>query len=135
MTRDIYVNLPVKNLGRSVEFFTKLGFEFNPQFTDKNGTCMIINDHAYVMLLTQKFFKTFMKKQIANTTKITEVINAFSVESRDKVDEILEKAIAMGATTYRDADDHGWMYVRAFQDLDGHLWEVLYADASKFPQQ
>jgi uncharacterized protein len=90
MTIQIFVNLPVKDLGRTVEFFKKLGFAFNPQFTDENATCMIINDNIFVMLLVEKFFKTFTKKEICDTTKDTEVIIALSTESREKVDEMMQ---------------------------------------------
>lgn len=124
----IFVNLPVKDLQASIEFFSKIGFEFNPQFTDDNAACMVINDHIFVMLLVEGFFKTFTKKEIADATKSTEVIVALSADSREQVDEIVNKALAAGGTTPNEPTDHGFMYGRSFQDLDGHLWELIYME-------
>lgn len=128
MTKQIFVNLPVKDLSRTVEFFKRLGFTFNPQFTDENATCMIINDNIFVMLLVEKFFKTFTKKEICDTTKDTEVIIALSTESREKVDEMMQNVFDAGGTESREPQDHGWMYGRSFQDINGHLWEIIYMD-------
>ena len=128
MTTQIFVNLPVKDLSRTVEFFKKLGFEFNPQFTDENATCMIINDNIFVMLLVEKFFKTFTKKEICDTAKDTEVIIALSTESREKVDEMMQNVFDAGGKESREPQDHGWMYGRSFQDINGHLWEIIYMD-------
>jgi len=128
MITQIFVNLPVKDLSRTVEFFKKLGFAFNPQFTDENATCMIINDNIFVMLLVEKFFKTFTKKEICDTTKDTEVIIALSTESREKVDEMMQHVFEAGGKESREPQDHGWMYGRSFQDINGHLWEIIYMD-------
>ncbi|MFZ0328720.1 MAG: VOC family protein [Nitrososphaeraceae archaeon] len=130
MTTKIFVNLPVKDLNKTIEFFTKLGFKFNPQFTDENATCMIIGDDIFVMLLVEKFFKTFTKKEICDTSKNTEVIVALSAESREKVDQMINKAIESGGSEPREAQDHGWMYGRSFEDINGHIWEVIYMDES-----
>jgi len=130
MTTKIFVNLPVKDLNRAVEFFTKLGFKFNPQFTDKNATCMIISEDIFVMLLVEEFFKTFTKKEICNTSKNIEAIIAVSAESRENVDEMINKAIEAGGIEPRKPQDHGWMYDRAFEDIDGHLWEITYMNKS-----
>lgn len=130
MARKIFVNLPVSDLKRSVDFFTKLGFEFNKQFTDEKGSCMIISEEAYVMLLTEPFFKTFTKNEICNTQKHTEAILALSCESRAAVDEIVKKAIAAGGRHALEKQDHGFMYGWSFYDLDGHHWEVLWMDPS-----
>jgi len=130
MTTKIFVNLPVKDLNRAVEFFTKLGFKFNPQFTDKNATCMIISEDIFVMLLVEEFFKTFTKKEICNTSKNIEAIIALSAESRENVDEMINKAIEAGGIEPRKPRDHGWMYDRAFEDIDGHLWEITYMNKS-----
>ena len=136
MAKQIFVNLPVKDLNRAIQFFTKLGFKFNPQFTDKHATCMIISDNIFSMLIVEKFFKGFIpKKEIVDAKKYTEVLIALSVETKAKVDEMIKKAIAAGGKEYRKPEDHGWMYSRAFQDLDGHIWEVFYADESKFPKK
>jgi len=127
VAKQIFVNLPVKDLGKTIEFFKKLGFEFNPQFTDENATCMVVNDNIFVMLLVEKFFKTFTQKEICDTTKNTEVITALSTESREKVDQMLENVIKAGGKESRK-QDHGWMYGRSFEDLNGHLWEIIYMD-------
>lgn len=134
MTTKIFVNLPVKDLNRAIEFFTKLGFKFNPQFTDKNATCMIISEDIFVMLLVEDFFKTFTKKEICNTLKNIEAIIALSAESREKVDEMISKAIEAGGTEPRKPQDHGWMYDRAFEDIDGHLWEIIFMNESGLKQ-
>jgi predicted lactoylglutathione lyase len=131
MTTKIFINLPVKDLNRAVQFFTSLGFKFNPQFTDENATCMIISENIFAMLLVEKFFKTFTKNDIADTRQVTETILALSSESREKVDEMMSNAIAAGAAISENIQDQGWMYGRAFQDLDGHHWEVIYMDESK----
>jgi predicted lactoylglutathione lyase len=128
VAKQIFVNLPVKDLGKTIEFFKKLGFEFNPQFTDENATCMVVNDNIFVMLLVEKFFKTFTQKEICDTTKNTEVIIALSTESREKVDQMLENVIKAGGKESRKPQDHGWMYGRSFEDLNGHLWEIIYMD-------
>jgi predicted lactoylglutathione lyase len=128
VAKQIFVNLPVKDLGKTIEFFKKLGFEFNPQFTDENATCMVVNDNIFVMLLVEKFFKTFTQKEICDTTKNTEVIIALSTESREKVDQMLQNVIKAGGKESRKPQDHGWMYGRSFEDLNGHLWEIIYMD-------
>ncbi len=132
---QIFVNLPVKDLNKTVAFFTEIGFEFNPQFTDENATCMIIGENMFAMLLTEKFFSTFTKKAVADATKATEVITAMSVGSREEVDALIEKAVKAGGKIYKDTEDHGWMYGRNFEDLDGHQWEVFFMDMSGIPQE
>jgi predicted lactoylglutathione lyase len=135
MPRQIFINLPVNNLPKSKEFFVKLGFDFNPQFTNDDGACMIVSDTIFVMLLTETHFKTFTKKQLVDATKSTEVIIAVSADSRAAVDEMMTKALKAGGRKSNDPQDYGWMYSTSFQDLDGHLWEVLYADLSALPQR
>jgi uncharacterized protein len=126
MASKIFINLPVKDLDKTIEFFTKLGFSFDPQFTNKSATCMVIGENIYIMLLVEDFFKTFTKKRIA--TKATEAILAISAESREKVDDMLKKAKAAGGKEEREPQDHGWMYGRSFEDINGHIWEILYMD-------
>ncbi|MBA2418301.1 MAG: VOC family protein [Nocardioidaceae bacterium] len=130
MSRMIFVNLPVENLDKSVDFFTQLGFTFNPQFTDESATCMILSDQAFVMLLVKDRFSDFTNKQIADTSTTTEAIFAISAESRDEVDEIVDKALAAGGQRSNDPMDEGFMYGWSFQDIDGHLWEVIWMDPS-----
>jgi uncharacterized protein len=130
VTTKIFVNLAAKDLNKTLEFFTKLGFKFNPQFTDENATCMIVGEDIFVMLLVEKFFKTFTKKEICDTSKNTEVIVALSVEDREKVDQMINKAIEAGGRESREPQDHGWMYGRSFEDINGHIWEIIYMDKS-----
>ena len=125
MISSIFVNLPVKSLTKSVEFFTELGFKFNPQFTDETSTCMIINDTVYVMLLEHSKFQGFIDKPIAPSTS-TESILAFACESPDEVRQLSEKAIAMGARKLNEPEDHGFMFSWGFEDLDGHLWDLFW---------
>jgi predicted lactoylglutathione lyase len=130
MATQIFVNLPVKNLNKSVEFFTKLGFKFNAQFTDETATCMIVSNDIFVMLLTEDKFKTFTPKEICDATKSTEVLVSLSSQSREEVDEMVRKAVAAGGTTYNEPQDHGFMYGHGFEDLDGHIWEIIYMEPS-----
>jgi predicted lactoylglutathione lyase len=134
MATKIFVNLPVKDLNRSIEFFTKLGYTFNSQFTNENATCMIIGEDISVMLLVETFFKTFTKKEIADATKTTEVLITLSAESKEAVDELVTKAVAAGGTTPNPKQEQSFMYGHGFQDLDGHLWEVMWMDMGAFPQ-
>jgi uncharacterized protein len=135
MATQIFVNLPVKDLNKSKEFFEKLGFSFNPQFTNDQGACLIIGENIFAMLLTEPFFATFTKKEIADAKKTTEALIAIDAESRQSVDEMVKRAVEAGGSLYRNADDYGWMYSHSFSDLDGHQWEIVYMDKSKIPQQ
>lgn len=126
MSRKVFINLPVADLRRSVDFFTALGYQFNPQFTDEKATCMIVSDDIYVMLLVESFFKTFTPKPVADAKKTTEVLVCLSAESRAEVEEIVSKAVAAGARTPMPAQDHGFMFQHGFEDLDGHQWEYAY---------
>lgn len=128
MPKQLYVNVAIKDIARSVNFFTALGFSFNPKFTDENATCLMISDEINVMLLTEPFFKGFISKQLANTQTHSEVILALSVDTREAVDAMVEKAKSVGATTPMPPKDYGFMYQHGFEDLDGHLWEVFYMD-------
>ncbi|HWL85013.1 MAG TPA: VOC family protein [Polyangiaceae bacterium] len=128
MSSKIFVNLPVKDLKRSVEFFTNLGYKFNAQFTDENATCMIVSEDIYVMLLVEKFFETFLTKPLADARKTTEVLVCLSLDSREEVDRIAAAAKAAGAGHHKDPDDRGFMYQRSFQDPDGHVWEYVWMD-------
>lgn len=131
----IFVNLPVKDLDRSVDFFTRLGYTFNPQFTDESATCMIVSDTIYVMLLTEAYFRTFMPKEVCDTSRYAEVLVALSAESREAVDETVRKAVAAGGSTYAEPQDHGFMYQHGFQDPDGHIWELVWMDPSAVEQE
>lgn len=134
MATQIFVNLPVKNLDRSVEFFTKLGFSFNPQFTDETATCMVVSEDIFVMLLTEAKFKEFTPNAICDATKSTEVLVCLSSESREEVDKMIRNAVAAGGTTYNEPQDYGFMYSHGFQDLDGHIWETMFMEPSAVNQ-
>lgn len=134
MTTKIFINLPVKDLNRSVEFYSKLGFSKYPQFTDNTAACMVLNETIFVMLLTYDKFKTFTKKEIADASKTTQVLLAIDVESRIKVVELVNIAKEAGGSIYMEATDHDWMYQHSFADLDGHQWELIFMDESKLPQ-
>jgi predicted lactoylglutathione lyase len=126
--RKLFVNLAVKDLDASVEFFTKLGFEFDERFTDETATCMLVGEDAYVMLLTESKFKDFTKKAIADATAQTEAMMALTGESREEVDAFAEKALEAGATQANEPSDLGFMYSRSLYDLDGHHWEIFWMD-------
>ena len=133
MPSQIFVNLPVRDLARSVEFFGKLGYRFDPRFTDANATCMIVSDDIFVMLLVEEFFGTFTPKPIADARRSTEVLVALSHESREAVDRIVADAFAVGARRYAEPKDHGFMYQWGFEDPDGHIWEHFWMDPTVQP--
>jgi uncharacterized protein len=131
MSKQIFINLPVKDLKKSIAFFKKLGFKFNSQFTDDKAACMIIGENIYSMLLLEKFFKGFTKKKVADAKKTTEILIAIDVKSKKEVDRMVKKAVDAGGLIYNNPQDQGWMYGHSFADLDGHQWEVLYMDETK----
>lgn len=135
MPTQIFVNLPVTDLNKSVEFFTRLGYTFNPQFTDEKATCMIVSDTIYVMLLTRPFFQTFTKKEIIDAHKQIECTICLSTDSKAAVDDMVAKAEAAGATIPNPATDYGFMYQHSFADLDGHHWEIMWMNPAGPPQQ
>ncbi len=137
MKRMVFVNLPVKDLKRSMDFFSRLGFKFNPRFTNENGACMVIEkDSIYAMLLVEKFFKSFLRnREISDSKKATEVLVSLGLESRAEVDKMMKAAMASGGREARETQDYGWMYGRAFEDPDGHIWELGYMDMSKMPKE
>ena len=132
--RKLFVNLPVQDLDRSVEFFTKLGFSFDPRFTDETATCMLVGEYAYVMLLTEARFGDFTTKQTSDATAQTEAIMCFSASSRDEVDELVRTALDAGASPAKEPMDQGFMYGWSFHDPDGHHWEVLWMDPAAVEQ-
>lgn len=135
MFRQIFVNLPVKDMARSQAFFKALGLSFNPQFTNEQGACLEVGENFFAMLLVEPFFQGFTKLPISDAKKATEVLIALSVDSRAQVDEVVAKAVAAGATTPNAPMDHGFMYQHGFADLDGHQWEVFWMDMSAAPAQ
>ncbi len=134
MAKQLFINLPVKDLKKTITFFKKLGFTFNKKFTDKNAACMIIGKDIFAMLITENFFENFTKKKIADAKKTTEVIVAVSFEQRKDVDRIFNFALKAGGKQFRPTQDMGWMYLKTFEDLDGHIWELFHMDAKKMPK-
>lgn len=126
MTKQLFVNLPVADLPASIAFFTALGFSFNPQWTDEAATCMIVGDNIFVMLLSRERFQTFTPKPVADASKSSEVLVCLALDSRQEVDRMVSQAIAAGGSTFKEAEDHGFMYGHAFQDPDGHIWELIH---------
>lgn len=126
MATQIYVNLPVKDLKKSIDFFTRLGFGFNAGFTDETATCMIVADNIFVMLLTLAKFQGFTPKPVCDATRNTEVLLCLTRESRADVDDMVRKAVSAGGSVYNAAQDHGFMYAHGFADLDGHIWELVH---------
>lgn len=134
MAKKIFINLPVADLQKSMAFYTAIGFTNNPMFTDETAACMVLTEEIYVMLLTHPKFKEFTKKEIGDNHFTSSVINGLSVDSIDEVNSMSSEAIKAGGKEANEFKDYGFMQQRSFQDLDGHLWEVLYMDMSKFPQ-
>jgi predicted lactoylglutathione lyase len=126
--RKIFVNLPVKDLEKSMTFFKALGFTFNAQFTDETAACMVISDDIFAMLLTHDKFKQFTPKAIADASLTSEVLTAISAESKDEVNKMVDAALKAGGQKLREPQDHGFMYERSFQDPDGHIWEIMWMD-------
>ncbi len=131
--KSIYVNLPVKDLGKTRAFWTKLGFSFNEQFSDDKALCLVLNEGAiYAMLIVPEFYQTFTNRPLADGST-TQVLLAIEVDSREAVDAITQAALNNGGARYRDSADHGWMYYDSFADIDGHQWEVMYTDMAQMP--
>ncbi len=135
METNIFINLPVRDLNRSKEFFGKLGYSFNPQFTDETAACLVISDRIYVMLLTKEKAREFTPKELADPNVTTEVLVALSADSRERVDELADTALASGGTKVRDPEDYGFMYGRSFNDPDGHIWEIIWMDPAHIQEQ
>lgn len=132
-TTQLYVNLPVSSIDATTRFFKGLGFEFNPMFSNHEAVCMTLSEMASVMFLQNKRFSDFTPKAIADATKTSEVLLCISSDSRDAVDQFMQQALSLGATEVRDPQDYGFMYGRSFNDLDGHIWEVMWMDVAQFP--
>jgi uncharacterized protein len=126
MSTKIFVNLPVSDLTKSLNFYKAVGFTLNPQFSDDTGACMIVSESIFVMLLTHEKFKMFTPKEICDAKKSTEVLLCLSQDSRESVDDTVRKAVAAGGSTYKEPQDHGFMYGHGFQDPDGHIWELVH---------
>ena len=133
MKAQIFINLPVKDLQKSMEFYTKMGFKNNPQFSDETAKCMVFSEEIFVMILTHDKFNTFATKPIADTSKTTAALLSLSLESLDKVNELAENALSGGGIEPVPSKDYGFMQQRTIEDLDGHTWELFYMDVSQFP--
>lgn len=134
-SENIFINLSVKDLNKSTKFFKEIGFEFNRQFSDETTSCMIINNNIYAMMMIEERFKGFSKKEVVDTTISAEAIFCLQAESRNQVDELVNKALSSGGKSYSEPIDHGFMYIWGFQDVDGHLWEIAYMDESTMNQE
>ena len=126
MHKQIFVNLPIADMARSQAFFQAMGYSFNPDFTNEQGAALVLGENLYAMLLVRDFFKTFTSKAIVDAKDSTEVLVCLSCDSREEVDELVRKAVAAGGTAPRPPQDHGFMYGHGFEDLDGHVWELVY---------
>lgn len=126
MAKQLFVNLPVADLPASITFFTALGFSFNPQWTDEAATCMIVGDNIFVMLLSRERFQTFTPKPVADARESSEVLVCLALDSRQEVDRMVSQAVMGGGSIFKEAEDHGFMYGHAFQDPDGHIWELIH---------
>lgn len=134
-SENIFINLSVKDLNKSTNFFKEIGFEFNRQFSDETTSCMIINNNIYAMMMIEERFKGFSKKEVVDTTISAEAIFCLQAESRNQVDELVNKALSSGGKSYSEPIDHGFMYIWGFQDVDGHIWEIAYMDESTMNQE
>ena len=126
MSRLTFTNLPVKDLEKSMDFYTRLGFEFNEDFTGENAACLVISDSSYSMLMTESFFQMSTNKEIADASKTTEVVIALTADSREEVDEMVNKALDAGSREPVPTADQPWMYCRTFEDPDGHVWQLFH---------
>lgn len=133
MEKQVFINLPVKDLAKSVAFYEGLGFSNNPQFSDATAACMIWSEHIYVMLLTHDKLRQFTTKEIVDAKKYIGAINCLSLSSAAEVNQITEAALAAGGVEPDEPKDYGFMQQRSFEDLDGNHWEVMYMDMEKFP--
>jgi predicted lactoylglutathione lyase len=124
--QQIFVNLPVKNMARTRDFFEALGYQFNPQFSNEQGACLMLGENLFAMLLTEEFFQTFTSRKIVDAHESVEVLTCLSCSSREEVDALVAKAVAQGGKTTREPQDHGFMYAHSFNDLDGHTWELVH---------
>lgn len=130
MHKQIFVNLPIKDMARSQAFFRAIGYEFNSQFTNDQAAALVLGENLFAMLLVEDFFKSFTAKTLVDAHQSTEVLTCLSCDSRAQVDALVAKAVAAGATVPRQPQDHGFMYSHGFEDLDGHAWELMFMDAS-----
>ena len=129
MSKLIFLNLPVRDLGRATAFYEALGARKNPQFSDDTASCMVFSETIHTMLLTHDKFRLFTSKPIADARETNEVLICISGESRDEVDDVVGKAGAAGGRADPSPkQDHGFMYGRSFEDPDGHIWEVMWMD-------
>lgn len=133
MAKKIFINLPVADLPASMNFYSKIGFQNNPMFTDETAACMVLSEEIYVMLLTREKFASFSAKAVGDAKASTAVINSISVDSLEEVNAMADAALKAGGSEPHELKDYGFMQQRSFTDPDGHHWEVLYMDITKFP--
>lgn len=131
---QIYVNLPVKDVEKTREFWTKIGFSINEQITDEKAVCVMMNDNIQIMFLQEEYFQTFSERPVPKGDT-TQVLVAIGLDSREEVDQVVNAAVANGAYQLEEAQDHGWMYQNSFWDINGHGWNVIFADPSQLPTE
>ena len=135
MAKQIFINLAVKDLQKSMDFYTALGFTNNPQFSDNSGKCMVWCDNIFVMILTHEKFATFATKPIADTKTNLAGLFSLSVDSIEEMNIVVNNGIEAGGIEPTEMKDYGFMQQRTIEDFDGHTWEVFYMDISKFPTE
>lgn len=135
MTKQIFINLAVKDIQKSMDFYTSLGFSNNPQFSDESAKCMVWSENIFVMIMTHEKFASFATKPIADTKSNLAGLFSLSVDSIEEMNRILNKGLNAGGKEPTDMKDYGFMQQRTIEDFDGHTWEVFYMDITKFPQQ
>ncbi|BEV03528.1 MULTISPECIES: VOC family protein [Chryseobacterium] len=131
---QIYVNLPVKDVQKTKEFWTNLGFATNEEMSNDKSVCVVMNENIYVMFLTEESFQTFSERPLPNGDT-TQVLVAISLDTREEVDQVVNAAVANGATQHEEPQDYGWMYHNSFWDINGHGWNVMFADPSQMPKE
>lgn len=135
MSKQVFINLPVKDLSKSIAFYEKIGFALNPQFTDSTAACMVWSENIFVMILTYDKFSQFINKEIMDSKKAVSVINSLSLGSKEEVDQMMSKVFEAGGNEQVEAKDYGFMVQRSFEDLDGHNWEIFYMDMTQMPTE
>lgn len=131
---QIYVNLPVKDVQKTKEFWTNLGFPIHDEMSNDKSVCVVMNENTYVMFLTEEYFQTFSERPVPKGDT-TQVLVAISLDTREQVDHMVNTAVANGATQHEEPQDYGWMYHNSFWDINGHGWNVMFADPSQMPKE
>jgi uncharacterized protein len=135
MAKQVFINLAVKDVNKSMNFYTALGFTNNPQFSDETGKCMVWSENIFVMIMTHEKFKTFATKPLADTKSGLAALFSLSLDSLDEVNKLMDSGLKAGGTEPNELRDYGFMQQRTIEDFDGHTWEIFYMDMTKFPTE